>query len=181
MIDEILKVLPDEIKNQMSNLNAVTEIRLRCGYNCTFRSGIKEITTDHLVSKEEILSILRKVSDNSIYAVQKNINQGFLTVKGGHRIGIAGEVAMSAVNGSENVKIYEDKLDNIIREKNKINLIETLVKTKGIENLAINKTGEKIIAVVSGNNLTESQVALIKKIIQDELNVKTEDITITKE
>lgn len=94
MLDEILKVLPDEIKNQMSNLDNVTEIRLRCGYNCTFRSGIKEITTDHLVSKEEILSILRKVSDNSIYAVQKNINQGFLTVKGGHRIGIVGEVVV---------------------------------------------------------------------------------------
>lgn len=102
MVVNILKVLPDEIQNQIYDKDNITEIRLRCGTSCILKSGSEEVELDYMVTKEDILNVLKKVSDSSIYAVQKDINQGFLTIKGGHRIGIAGEVI-----------IEEEKIVNI--------------------------------------------------------------------
>lgn len=142
------------------------------GKTVLVNSNENSIYTEAATKQE---TIYKNKSSETIHKIKSDREDMYSELEASYR------EAMSVLTGSENVKIYEDKLDNIIKEKHKINLIETLVKTKGIENLAINKMGEKIIAVVSGNNLTESQVALIKKIIQDELNVKTEDITITQE
>lgn len=37
-----------------------------------------------------ILSILQNICDNSIYAYQEQICNGYVTIKGGHRVGITG-------------------------------------------------------------------------------------------
>ena len=50
-----------------------------------------QITMSHL---KDMLDILVKVSKNSIYAIQNDINNGFVVILGGHRIGICGEVVM---------------------------------------------------------------------------------------
>ncbi len=37
-----------------------------------------------------ILQILQRVCDNSLYSYQSQICEGFITLKGGHRIGVTG-------------------------------------------------------------------------------------------
>lgn len=49
------------------------------------------------------MQILEKLCENSIYAYKNQICQGFLTVKGGHRVGIAGTIV------EENGKILNMK------------------------------------------------------------------------
>ena len=49
-----------------------------------------EIHTSQIVNEKIILNLLENFTENSIYAVQSEINSGFLTIKGGHRIGISG-------------------------------------------------------------------------------------------
>ena len=42
------------------------------------------------MSYEEILTILQLVCENSIYSYQNQIAEGFITIQGGHRVGISG-------------------------------------------------------------------------------------------
>lgn len=93
MIGYILNILPDNLKDKViqGDLEQLTELRLRVGKNVILRYGMKELEIPIHTNKIDIINILKKVSENSIYAIQNDINSGFLTIKGGHRIGITGE------------------------------------------------------------------------------------------
>ena len=43
---------------------------------------------------KDLLDILVNISKNSIYAIQNDINNGFVVIRGGHRVGICGEVVL---------------------------------------------------------------------------------------
>lgn len=89
------------------------------------------------------------------------------------------QVVESANTSEENIKIYQDKLDNIIKEKYKMNLIESLIKSKGIEDIVITKTDNKINIIVSTQKkITTAQVAIIQKIIQDEFQIDATNINL---
>lgn len=95
MIDEILKVLPSCISNEIVRLNCsqnITEIRLRTRCKAIVVCGKNELVLDYAITPKIILEILLNVSKNSIYAIQNDINNGFVVIRGGHRIGISGEV-----------------------------------------------------------------------------------------
>lgn len=97
-MEEILNVLPIELKKILSNISSsnsfLTEIRLRVNKKVVVYIAGKEIILDYIIGLKNLLDILVSVSSNSIYAIQNDINQGFVTIKGGHRIGICGEVVI---------------------------------------------------------------------------------------
>ena len=106
MLEEIYKVLPismlEKIKKIGSTTN-ITEIRLRVGRNILLVTSDVEVEVDYIVNLKDMLDILVKVSKNSIYAIQNEINNGFVVINGGHRIGICGEVVTE--NGNiKNIK-----------------------------------------------------------------------------
>jgi stage III sporulation protein AA len=92
--DEILSYFPSglcEIKNINNNIwNTVEEIRIRIGQTICLRGHTSEVFLDETITEKDIMKILENFSDNSIYSVQSNINNGFITIRGGHRIGISG-------------------------------------------------------------------------------------------
>ena len=45
------------------------------------------------VTGKDIAEMLSYISEYSLYAYQEELRQGYITIEGGHRIGIAGEVA----------------------------------------------------------------------------------------
>lgn len=51
-----------------------------------------------VVSREDIVKSLELMSQNSVYAYQDEINSGYVTLKGGHRVGICGRVVMEGSN-----------------------------------------------------------------------------------
>lgn len=105
-MEEVLSVLPFPVKNEIlktGSNSGVTEVRLRVGRRVILVISNKEIILEYIITLKDLLDILVKVSSNSIYAIQNDINQGFITIKGGHRIGICGEVVMD--NGKiKNIK-----------------------------------------------------------------------------
>jgi len=105
-MEDVLNVLPISIKCEIQKIGSsgiLTEIRLRVGRKCIIYISTKEIVLEYIVVLKDLLDILVKVSSNSIYAIQNDINQGFVTIKGGHRIGICGEVVID--NGKiKNIK-----------------------------------------------------------------------------
>ena len=99
-IEEILRYFPTQIytllKNTLlknSNLEEdLQEIRIRVERPILLKSRQADIIIDYNVNITEILQILEKLCDNSIYAYKNQICEGFLTIKGGHRVGITGTI-----------------------------------------------------------------------------------------
>lgn len=97
MLDEILKVLPTRISNEVIKIgtdSGITEIRLRVNRRVIAITSKIEVFLESVVTLQDLLEILVKVSKNSLYAIQNDINNGFVVINGGHRIGICGEVVI---------------------------------------------------------------------------------------
>ncbi|RXI46103.1 stage III sporulation protein AA [Clostridium tetani] len=90
---EILEILPSEIKKQLNALNFknLQEIRIRSQKPIIVKDGACEIVTDYIATLEEVGSIVKRMSSYSIYAYDNEIKQGYITINGGHRVGICGK------------------------------------------------------------------------------------------
>lgn len=96
----------ESIKNFLSNLiieaiNAslismdnIEEIRIRAEKPLVIRTSLEEIVLDYMVTTEDILTSLERICENSVYTYQNQICGGFITVTGGHRVGITGNAVM---------------------------------------------------------------------------------------
>ncbi len=91
-MEEILLYFPNELRNilKQHDLQEIEEIRLRNNCPVFLRNGYKEIRINFKVNTDILLEILQKICDNSIYTYQNQICNGYITVKGGHRVGITG-------------------------------------------------------------------------------------------
>ncbi|MCL2756038.1 MAG: stage III sporulation protein AA [Firmicutes bacterium] len=103
----LFDILPTNLKEAFSKLSFdnLNEIRLRsnqpvilCINGRNFFLALSGIVTEPTyairVTKTELDTLLHKASNYSIYAVNEQLKQGFITIKGGLRIGICGEVVV---------------------------------------------------------------------------------------
>lgn len=96
--EEILRYFPQNIYNllneTLSKNNQIEEnlqeIRIRCKRPIILKLRQADIVIEYNVEQTEILQTLERLCNNSIYAYKNQICEGFLTVKGGHRVGITG-------------------------------------------------------------------------------------------
>lgn len=96
-------------------IESAEEIRLRADKPLIIQGYLKEwfvskcgghyesCKEPFLVNQEEMMKTLELMSENSIYAYQDEIKNGFITLKGGHRVGIAGKVVLDG-NSIKNIK-----------------------------------------------------------------------------
>ena len=90
------KYFPKHIKEALENniseeeVNIIEEIRIRINLPIIVKLEEKEKIIDYKVSTEDINYIFQKICENSIYAYQNQIANGFVTIKGGNRVGIVG-------------------------------------------------------------------------------------------
>lgn len=68
----------------------VEEIRLRAGRYTSLTVGGRNIMTDLLLDASALSDILSDLCGGSLYAYSQDIAQGFLTLPGGVRVGVAG-------------------------------------------------------------------------------------------
>ena len=97
MNKEILMILPPKLQEKIKLVGTsliINEIRLRASKKVILVIADKEVEIDYIITVEELLQILIVISKNSIYSIQNDINNGYVVIKGGHRIGISGEVVM---------------------------------------------------------------------------------------
>ena len=92
---EILKYMPSKIsskivENILDKASKIEEIRLRVDRPIILRMNDGEKVIKYSVSTEEMISVLQAICENSIYTYQNQIAEGFVTLKGGHRVGISG-------------------------------------------------------------------------------------------
>lgn len=97
-MEEILRYFPNNIYKVLNNIfsqnnnleNQIQEIRIRSNNPIILKLRQSDIPVDYIVEQTEVLQTLEKLCENSIYAYKKQICEGFLTIRGGHRIGISG-------------------------------------------------------------------------------------------
>ena len=122
-IEEILRYFPNQIYTLLKNTlmqnssleSELQEIRIRAERPILLKSRQADIIIDYKVNVTEILQILEKLCENSIYAYKNQICEGFITIKGGHRIGITG-TAVSDENKIINLKYVTSLNFRIARE-----------------------------------------------------------------
>lgn len=72
------------------------EIRLRLGRPVQFLAGYGWVAAaDGVVSREDIDYIVERVCQGSLYAHEEGLRLGYLTVRGGHRIGFTGQTVLN--------------------------------------------------------------------------------------
>lgn len=111
---EIVRLFSGEIRKRLMqaglDYDNVREIRLRTnrplqiegGKNIYFlsRSGRLTRRTEqaYVVTKEDLRETLEFAGNYSLYAYEEELKEGFLTVEGGHRIGVAGKVVRDGMH-----------------------------------------------------------------------------------
>ena len=122
-IDEILRYFPSNIYQIFFNLfsennkivNEIQEIRMRTNRPILLKLRDKDLILQYNISQSDILHILERLCENSIYAYKNQICEGFLTVKGGHRVGLTGSCVVE--NGKiTNIKYISSLNFRIARE-----------------------------------------------------------------
>ena len=126
--DTILKVLPWDVRSiiqkEKLEFEYLQEIRLREGKPLIFLYHDTEVIPGakarrpYLVTKDNIREMLEYISNYSLYACEQEMRQGFITIEGGHRVGMAGQVIMEGGKiknmkyiSSINIRVSHEVLD----------------------------------------------------------------------
>lgn len=91
---EIFDVLPDKINSCLkdkSDLNKLQEIRVKVGKPLNIVLDNTETIFNYVIRREDVKAIIQKISNYSLYAFEEDIRQGYITIQGGHRVGLAGQ------------------------------------------------------------------------------------------
>ncbi|MBQ5734689.1 MAG: stage III sporulation protein AA [Lachnospiraceae bacterium] len=95
---EILRIFPEEIQTaietEIRDVDSIQEIRLRNNRKLIIKESQREIKLPLTITMSDIRKILEYVSRYSIYAYEDELKQGYITIEGGHRIGICGKIVM---------------------------------------------------------------------------------------
>ncbi|MGE5391867.1 MAG: stage III sporulation protein AA [Deltaproteobacteria bacterium] len=103
------------------------EIRLRFGQPLLLRSGdedwtitpggqaSRKLSTGYRVNDEDIYRSIASISDNSLYAFEEDIRRGFITIPGGHRVGLAGSV-LAEHDEVKNIKYFSGICFRVARQ-----------------------------------------------------------------
>ena len=94
--ESVLKILAVKIKNKTRItevcFDKLEEIRLRVGCPLIYYENGREYITDCMIDRRILSEVMEYVTSYSQYAYENEMRQGFVTVEGGHRIGICGKV-----------------------------------------------------------------------------------------
>ncbi|MCM1135893.1 MAG: stage III sporulation protein AA [Clostridium sp.] len=117
--EEILRIFPqsmqDKWKQALGFADKLQEIRLGVGLPVrlcisgeeSFLSKKGELSGESKnawhITERELDEIVNNICRHSMYAFENEIRQGFLTVPGGHRVGMAGQVALNESGRVRNI------------------------------------------------------------------------------
>ncbi len=85
----ILNALPENVVKKL-DVDRLNEISLRNEKKVTVKKDKTYYIIDYITTKKELEDTVKKLCNLSVYAYLDEIKNGFITVEGGHRIGICG-------------------------------------------------------------------------------------------
>ncbi|MGM7721223.1 stage III sporulation protein AA [Metabacillus sp. Hm71] len=119
---EIIEMLPDSISHQIKKLHPasiarIEEIRIRVMKRVEVVIMGKPVFLSSITTYEDSINLLNELSQYSIYTLEEELKKGYITVCGGHRVGLSGRVIteggrVKAIRDvtSFNIRIAKEKL-----------------------------------------------------------------------
>lgn len=95
--NEILSILPQNLQTiimKTPRMDKMQEIRVKINRPVILNIENKEFIINYNATVEDLKTIVQRTSNYSLYAFEEEIKQGFITIKGGHRVGICGKCIM---------------------------------------------------------------------------------------
>jgi len=121
-LDTILAFLPKTIADQLLNIPPVKlaeleEIRIRIHRPIELTiKGVPQFLP-YIVKPDDAVHLLNKISHFSIYTLEEELKRGYITIEGGHRVGLAGKVILEESKvkairdiSSFNIRIAREKI-----------------------------------------------------------------------
>ena len=99
----ILTILPHQLREVLKRENidfqSIQEIRLRVGKPLILLYRGNEVIPEadgrpYYITKDEIREMLDYISGYSLYSYEREMSQGYITIEGGHRVGLSGQAIM---------------------------------------------------------------------------------------
>lgn len=117
----------------------------------------------------------QKEAEETLATFRANRNDMFSELKETYSKAVEAN-STSAESKSE----YQEKLDQLIKNKHAITVVEEIIKAKGIDDIVIVPTNENLNVIVADKEeITKEQIAMIQKVIEDELGFPADKITIS--
>lgn len=163
----IAKVLPEELSEYFTG--TLEEIRIRKNKPVIFLYSDMERISEKVFYRDDIEDFMEQITASSVYAYANDIKNGFITVTGGHRIGLCG----TAVYDNEELTATKDITDINIRIAKELKGIgegvfsKIATKTEVQNTLIISPPGMgkttllRDITRLISDNIEKSKVALI--------------------
>ena len=125
MNQEIINIMPVRMKKELIHCQALgeaQEIRVRIGrriHIITEREDYEVVsgTIPDLITAADIREITESISGYSLFACEEELKNGNITLRGGHRIGIAGEVVSEGgkIKTIKNISSFNIRVSHQVR------------------------------------------------------------------
>ncbi|UOE54365.1 stage III sporulation protein AA [Cytobacillus oceanisediminis] len=121
-METIIAFLPKKIAEQIQRippqiLKDLEEIRVRISRPIELTARGVPHYLPYIVESEDAMHLLNKISHFSIYTLEEELKRGYITIEGGHRVGLAGKVILEqgkvkAIRdiSSFNIRIAREKI-----------------------------------------------------------------------
>lgn len=177
-MDSIYKYFPSKIQDLISEeigerINTLEEIRIRVSKPLVLKFNHQEKVIRYFITSDEILNILQLMCENSIYSYQREISEGFITLKGGHRVGVTGSCVI------EDGKVININYINSLNFRISRQVIGCSQKVlKHILNLEDNNIYNTLIVSPPGCGKTTMLRDLVRQISSGIKNIKFKGINV---
>ncbi|MGM9987094.1 MAG: stage III sporulation protein AA [Bacillaceae bacterium] len=102
---EVQRILPTTMHTYLNDIvEPLEEIRVRIGRSLECIGNSKAMLLSYTVTERDGAFLLNQLSQYSLYTLEEELKRGFVTIVGGHRIGLAGKV----VTDKGSVKMIRD-------------------------------------------------------------------------
>ena len=104
--DVVMRALPYRLSEEIrkSNYPFIEEIRMRAGRRCSLVVSGRNIMLQTVLDRKEVGDILEGMCQGSLYAFSDTINQGYISLPDGVRVGVCGR---AGCEGERIIGIYE--------------------------------------------------------------------------
>ena len=164
----VFDFLPDEIIKSINEFKEnrkefVEEIRIRVNKRVSLKYGQENIFINYVITKEEMDNILDRIFKGSRYTYQNEIVNGFVTIDGGHRVGLTGEVIIDdgKIININNISSLNIRISRIIKDVS-LFLDDYIVNDNSICNT--------LIVSIPGQGKTTILKDLIRRISDGKIN-----------